>query len=409
MGEQWAKLRTLLAKAPSSRLWKDICDHIDTIDDRHLCESTISYVNAHLSGWPLSMRIVLLRPDWQSRYFPTPPSWKIARSVVLDDTTYPLLQREFSHIQNDHAFDHIERMRCSLVGAALEPAVHRIKRILPQLRSLDLSGPIRSPNEIHSLFHASWLDSLEELQLGHCGIGDEGCKLLSSASFFPSLSALSLENNQVSGDGLHALLSVSECPPLRTLNLSTNVLHEDVLQELSSLRETLHTLSLSANPLAEDAHVFLCDTHMSFEGLFLDFLSITEDGLGTLLSSDCLKGCCSFGLSGTGLDDRGFSLLAGSPSLRMLQELSVARNEIGDSGLIALSNTKFLTNLRSLELSANQIGDDGLVALASSEAMKHLHTLKLSFNRFRARGMMALSRSPHLTQLRTLDVRGVKI
>ena len=409
MGEQWANIRTLLAKAPSSTLWKDICDHIDTIDDPHLCESTVSYVNAHLSGWPLSTRIVRLRPDWQSRHFPTPPSWKIARSVVLDDTTYPLLQREFSHIQSDHAFDHIELMRCSLVGAALEPAVHRIKRILPQLRSLDLSGPTRSPNEIHSLFHASWLDSLEELQLGHCGIGDEGCKLLASASFFPSLRALSLENNQVSGDGLHALLSVPHSPPLRTLNLSTNILHEDALQVLSSLHETLRNLSLSANPLAEDAHVSLCDAHMSFEGLFLDFLSITEDGLDALFSSDVLKGCRSLGLSGTGLGDRGLSLLAGAASLQMLQELFVAKNQIGDGGLIALSNTKSLTNLRSLELSANQIGDDGLVALASSEAMKHLHTLKLSFNRFRARGMMALSRSPYLRQLRTLDVRGVKI
>jgi uncharacterized protein (TIGR02996 family) len=104
------------------------------------------------------------------------------------------------------------------------------------------------------------------------------------------------------------------------------------------------------------------------------------------------------------LEARGASLIAASPHLGNLRELTLTWNRIGPGGVGALARAPQLSGLRSLDVSGNGVGPRGAEELARAAHLKALTHLNLSSNALGDEGARALVESPHLGKLASLDL-----
>lgn len=98
--------------------------------------------------------------------------------------------------------------------------------------------------------------------------------------------------------------------------------------------------------------------------------------------------------------------LAALPSLKQLQELTVAGAYVNVAALRALAFSTNFTRLTRLTLHENSLDDESLKAVALAKNWTNLRALSISRNRFvTIDGVGAIATSPFLTRLESLEIR----
>ncbi|MBA3541722.1 MAG: TIGR02996 domain-containing protein [Deltaproteobacteria bacterium] len=157
-------------------------------------------------------------------------------------------------------------------------------------------------------------DALTALDIGSCGVGDDGVKLL-AATPLPRLHTLNLRRSSLTRRALGALAAAPGLTALRRIDLSMNGFHE-------------------AGP-----------------------------GLGAFCESPKLGALCELDLRNAMLGDAGLEVLARSQLARRLVALDLGTNGITEQGAALLATTPWPA-LRYLNLSGNPI-DKAAEALRS--------------------------------------------
>jgi uncharacterized protein (TIGR02996 family) len=217
---------------------------------------------------------------------------------------------------------------------------------LDWLTSLALSGAAQAGGQVGALLGCERLGNVRELQLGGVGVGDAGCRMLSSVRHWHKLDKLAIVADAVSEAGLHALLDSRRLSRLHYLRLSVNLFTGVVPPpvKLSSRHPRIGTLILAQNRV-EDA------------------------GAGWLAGWPGLANVTWLDLGFAGIGPAGMAALARSPHFKRLTYLDLTGNRIGDEGARALAGAPFLSHLNYLKLDYANIGPAGGLALLAAPAL----------------------------------------
>lgn len=104
------------------------------------------------------------------------------------------------------------------------------------------------------------------------------------------------------------------------------------------------------------------------------------------------------------LDRRGLRILARSPFLAQLSELTLQQVHLDARAVARLAAGTTFSGLRFLDLSCNPLGDEGLRALAASPRLSGVAHLRLHTCGITDVGVKALAASPHAAALEVLDL-----
>lgn len=244
-------------------------------------------------------------------------------------------------------------------------AVEMIARstILSRLTDLDISANRTTSAALQALADSPLADRLTSLELRQYAWRDSalGRRAADLLARFRGLKSVDLRGQRIGDDGAAVLARSPLLSSLRTLRLSENALSlQGVTELLSSAHLTgLEVLVLSDNsPGGEWVHVFANVGPRPLRGLWLER---------------------------TQLDARAASILATTPALAELRDLSLSGNPIGDEGAFALAWSTMLPRLRKLKLGSCEIGDEGATALADSSELSRLEVpggLAVAGNRY---------------------------
>lgn len=237
----------------------------------------------------------------------------------------------------------------SSLGPEAMAAIGKLKR----LEHLYLNGNENITGE--SLAVVSELSVLEDLNLGDCGIADDGLKFLEKLE---KLVRLYLDGCRVTDVGLETL---GRFRRLRLLELSRTEITDAGLKHLQNLTEPgwLH-LSRTA---VTDAGLEILGKMKSVTCLNLDETKVTDAGLVHLQH---LPELTVLQLSGTAVTDAGMTRLGKVESLKMLE---LSRTGITDEGVRHLTGLK---NLRDLAIEETPVSDAGIDMLDKMESLQYV-------------------------------------
>jgi hypothetical protein len=203
-----------------------------------------------------------------------------------------------------------------------------------------------TPRELVHVLGSPHLTALEELAVGHCGLGDEAIRLLVSSPVLARLRELDLgwpsddggkeTANRVGPDGLAVLGASPAVAGLRSLGLRGN-------------------------------------------------RTVGNAGLGALLAAPHLTGLEALDLRSSGLSGAGVRALAESPRSGALRVLRLGGlDAIDDDAVTALAMSLHLRNIEELEIAGARAGacipvtDAAAHALAASETLVNLNVLRVT-------------------------------
>ncbi|KAF9576916.1 hypothetical protein EC968_000041 [Mortierella alpina] len=251
---------------------------------------------------------------------------------------------------------------------------------------------------------AGALSALNDLDLRHDQIGDNGAQALSAALKNSALTALDLRYNRIGDNGAQALSdALMKNSTLTTLYLSGNSFGDKGAQALSEAlmkNSTLTTLYLSGNSFDVNGAQALSEALKANSTLTtLDLESNLIGDKGAQALSEALK--INSTLTNLNLGDSsigGYGAQALSVALKInstLTSLGLVNNSIGNYGAEALCEAlKINSTLTSLGLVNNSIGTLGAQALSEALNMNSTLThLYFSSNSFRCNGAQALSKA----------------
>lgn len=267
--------------------------------------------------------------------------------------------------------------RWDLPGLAACPQLARLRELIFHAKVL---GAWVGDDGIADLVTSPYLGSLQALSFYDLGIGPAGLAALARAEILGQLTSLHVSTNRLTG-GLDKLAASPLIGRLTSLTLQYAQLNAEDVQHLAHARpRRLQSLCLSNN-------------------------SIGAAGAQILAGSPLLAGLAQLTLEGCNLQDDGAYALAESPHANSLVALHLQLNEISDVGLALLAESTCLGQLTELDLSFNFVGDEGIEALARSPLLGRLAHLWLYKNRIGPRGIEALISSPYWTGKTKLDLR----
>jgi uncharacterized protein (TIGR02996 family) len=162
----------------------------------------------------------------------------------------------------------------------------------------------------------------------------------------------------------------------------------------------------------EGVRTLVASPHLAgLKRLDLADCGIEADGVRAVAESLHLAGLESLDLSGAPLGDpsqagdEGALLLAASPHLSNLRELSLKAHTLGGEGAAALVSSPRLSNLVRLDISYNRfIGPEGGARLVASVNLPHLQALNLGWANIGSRNVEALFSSGRLPALQDVDL-----
>ena len=266
---------------------------------------------------------------------------------------------------------------CKAIGDAL--IVNR------SLQVLDLHGNPISAGVVHIAESLNCNHSLREINLSDCRISEEGGKAIGDALMVNrSLQVLDLQGNLISAGVVHIAESLNCNHSLREINLSDCRISEEggkAIGDALMVNRSLQVLDLHGNPISAGvvhiAESLKCN-HSLLE-INLTNCVISEEGADVLGSS--LKENNSLQtliLRGNNLSDGGGAHLAGG--LRhnnCLKRLDISQCGIGDRGVVSIGSALEVNNsLEELDLSENH--SVRLMALGESlKRNKGVKTLRL--------------------------------
>ena len=240
---------------------------------------------------------------------------------------------------------------------------------------------------------------MEKLNISHCGIGEEGMVALSSAlKTNTTLKCLNACWNRFGDEGAFHLAKALSHTSLQEIDISHCDIGEEGMVALSSALKTNTTLKcLNAcwNRFGDEGafHLAKALSHTSLQEIDISCCGIGEEGMVALSSAlktnttlKCLNACESrFG-------DKGAFHLAEALSHTSLQEIDISYCGIGEKGMVALSSAlKTNATLKQLDISGNNSGVEGLSsALSNNTSLTHL---KVSLGRINDHSRAALARA----------------
>lgn len=250
---------------------------------------------------------------------------------------------------------------------------------LPALHTLKLEGNALGEPGITALGQATGFSALRALDLTKNPIGPSLGRALAGASWLASLEELNLTNTYLDAAGLEALFAL-ELPALRSLTLFLNSLDGAGAQVIARRSPPLRALNLASTRLG-------------------------GAGLRALAESSRLETVKSFNFAFNGpIEPEELARLVDSPLLTGLEELSLSDCRIGDEGARILAAAPALSTLTSLRLDKGGLTDVGVRALAESPHLPSLTTLSLDYNAISRAGLAALEAAPFFGRLRSLSL-----
>jgi serine/threonine protein kinase/hemoglobin-like flavoprotein/Ran GTPase-activating protein (RanGAP) involved in mRNA processing and transport len=279
-------------------------------------------------------------------------------------------------------------------------------RRLEDLQVLDLAGNRLGAAGVMLLAAAPLSRRLRSLDVSDNGLGDAGLAALVGAPHLAALQRLRVASNAFTA-GSAGLLGGS-LPQLQELDLSHNPLGDDGAAALAdSLRRMrISVLRASGCDLGGDGAVAVVEAGGGrLRELDLASNPLRRDGVARLTETPDLAGLRRLDLSAVGSGPDGAEALVGSPHLGGLRVLRLCSDELGDSGAIALARgEQAFARLEELVLQDNRLGLDAALAIAVSPLAGRLTRLDLSHNPLRDEGAEALARCPSWHALRELSL-----
>ena len=134
--------------------------------------------------------------------------------------------------------------------------------------------------------------------------------------------------------------------------------------------------------------------------------AIGPAGAEVLAASPAVRNLRELTLTNCGLGDGGLRALLASPHLTGLKELQVPSNGLTAAAVRALREWRHLRGLRVLNLFNNHLDDDGARVLSLCPSVDRLTQLDLGLNRIHKSGAESLAQSPFLMRVRRLSLLG---
>jgi uncharacterized protein (TIGR02996 family) len=312
---------------------------------------------------------------------------------------------------------------------------------LANLRSLKLKECNVGNKGAIALAASPLFANLRALDLERNLLGPAGVQAVAESPHLARLESLALEWNSAGWVGLSALLSSKTLTRLRSLNLTYNS-HGGAPKGIGPLpcdREpSLTTLIVRGNHLGPRGCAALVASPLLAKLMRLD-LSLNDarpDGTIAVANSPHLANLTSLDLSYCYPSNEGIAALTQSPYLTKLTELNLSHYysptltptavrtlaqwsglarlrklalNVEDEGAAILAASPYLIGLRELSLATGYVGDAGAVALATSPHLAGLTRLDLHSNRIGAAGARSLADPANLPNLRSLNVEGNQI
>ena len=240
---------------------------------------------------------------------------------------------------------------------------------------------------------------MKKLNISYCGIGEEGMVALSSAlKTNTTLKCLNACGNQFGDKGAFHLAEALSHTSLEEIDISHCGIGEEGMVALSSAlntNTTLKCLNACKNDFGDKGAFHLAEalSHTSLQEIDISHCGIGEEGMVALSSAlktsttlKCLNAC------GSHFGDKGAFHLAEALSHTSLQEIDISHCGIGEEGMVALSSAlKTNATLKQLDISGNNSGGEGLSsALSNNTSLTHL---KVSLGRISDHSRAALARA----------------
>jgi len=243
-----------------------------------------------------------------------------------------------------------------------------------------------SPDGLASLVKASPASKVKEFRLSgyapNGGINDLFQILLEHPSFLNGLNHLDISYCQTPSAQLVRLFQIS-IPGLTSLNLVGS----------SSFTE-------------EAAIAFSKSDFLALEKLDLSYIPLTDATIKILAESPQLQHVRELSFQGMDLGDEGFQALLESPYLKNLERLDVSRTRITGKSLTLLASKDFFPRLTHLNMNFVGVTDEALTDFSNSEHYPHLRELGLSRTRVTDTGVCAFFKSPFFPHLRAFYLQG---
>lgn len=237
-------------------------------------------------------------------------------------------------------------------------------RTFPQLTQLELDGTDMSSGQVAALAAANGFN-LCGLDLGYCGIGDEGARALVRAPWVGSLQRLDLAGSLLGSTGAAAIAKCPMLSQLKYLNLAANPIDAAGLRAIArspNLRNL--TTLLLRDCSARNGTLPPACFHEFLEKLNLPnlrHLDLSNMLIGSraarLLTEEKFRKLTRLGLAKCKLTDAAVSTLLHASSLQNLIELRLDNNGL-KTGVEPLTDRRMLPRLSMCNLTENPIVPD---------------------------------------------------
>lgn len=263
-------------------------------------------------------------------------------------------------------------LRCSGMGVKPETITRLAQsQMVSHLEELTLADSRVGTEGARALVQAP-LHRLRWLDLGNCGLGDEGSALLMRADWLPRVLGLRLSNNGIGPIGC-LTLAAAPLEQLRSLRLQHNPLGDAGLEALAQAQNAPRLQVLAA-----------------------DVTAVGDHGIQALTRGTLLEHLIRLSLDRNhGISAVGAKALADCPQSARLRELSLGGCSLGPDGARAIAASCYLVSLRDLLLHGNKIGPEGAAFLANTSGLKQVRKLVLHTNGIGDTGARALLGSAH--------------
>lgn len=247
------------------------------------------------------------------------------------------------------------------------------------------------------------------LNLSSVELSSDSFKNLAGSPFI-SLEALWLESNPMSLEDMRVLLRAPFFQSLQFLNMSHCGLRDEHMSAFSEVTSptSLHTLILALNEVG-DKGIDILSLSRFFRNL--STIDLRDNpcarGVPCLIQNGNLPYLKTLRASQVELQDVQLRLMVDSPYIRSLRVLELSNNNLTSEGMWYLANSRYSKNLETLDLFRNQIESDGVIYLSRSSSLINLTNLNIASNGVGVRGIDALSQcNNRLTQLVSLNLMG---
>lgn len=345
----------------------------------------VEYVRTHTATWPVDACLLMNREAMLDH-----PAFSLAKHLLLLHCSS--LEEMHSYLDRLSRLERLEALTINFnfspedVSLALQQRLCQAND-LPMLRNFSFSAMSNERVLVDSLLKASWLQEVEELDLGGQWLSLQTMEILGNPTRFPRLHSLTLDAVNVEHMGWKALWEGKRKDNLRSLDVSD--------LDVEEAEEFQYFLS--------EGHDFPC-----LKTLLLRGIQLSDDGLLELLKNNQMPSLRILDVSNNQLTFRrlyNVSRLSEYP----LKELYLSHNPLKDAGVRQLAQQPFCRELESLELSNVGMTESGLSGLLEGQEFTTLEELELQGNRLSGECLFQLLSSPAFPALKSISFSGTYV